>query len=168
MSEAAKEYGRALFALAEEERIQERILQETHTIRRLYHENPGYARLLSNPKLPKSERTELLSGAFGASLHPILLNFLKLITERGYAYQTESFLAEYENLYNESRNRATADVISAVPLTEQQQIRLAARLSEITGKTVELSCRVDASLIGGIRVKINNTLFFFQNLQSWN
>ena len=159
MSEAAKEYGRALADLAAEEKIEEQLLSETRAVRALFRENPGYARLLASPDVPKTERTALLDEAFGGRVHRYLLHFLKLITERGYAAQTADFLLEYDRLYCERHNIVTASVQSAVPLSEDQAVRLRDKLCTVTGKNVELSCTVDSALIGGIRLTVNNTLF---------
>lgn len=159
MSEAAKEYGRALADLAAEENIEGQLLEESRAIRTVLEENPAYVRLLCSPDIAKSERTALLEEAFGGRIHRHLLNFMKLITERGYAYSSAAFLREYENIYCERHGIVTADVQSAVPLSEEQKARLAAKLSALTGKTVELACKVDPALIGGIRLTVNNTLF---------
>jgi F-type H+-transporting ATPase subunit delta len=159
MSEAAKEYGRALADLAAEEKIEEQLLAETRAVRALFRENPGYARLLASPDVSKTERTSLLDDAFGGRVHPYLLNFLKIITERGYASWTVDFLAEYDRLYCERHDIVTAFVQSAAALSEEQSARLREKLCAVTGKNVELSCTVDPALIGGIRLTVNNTLF---------
>ena len=158
MSEAAKEYGCALADLAAEDGIEERLLGEVRAVRALYSEHPEYARLLSSPNVPKQERTALLEQAFSGRVHPCLLRFLKLITERGYAFNTVEFLAEYERLYCERHDILTAYVQSAVSLSEDQARRLQQKLCAVTGKNVELSCTVDPALIGGIRLTVNNTL----------
>lgn len=158
MSEAAKEYGRALADLAAEEKIEEQLLTETRAVRALLAENPGYARLLSSPNVPKAERAAMLDEAFSGRVHTYLLHFLKLIMERGYAFYTADFLAEYDRLYCERRGIVTAWVQSAVPLSEAQSSRLRDKLCALTGKNVELSCTVDPALIGGIRLTVNNTL----------
>ncbi len=159
MSEAAKEYGRALADLAAEENIEAQILEESRAVRGVLDANPAYIRLLCSPEIAKSERTALLDETFGGRVHRHLLSFLKLITERGYAYRSSAFLAEYENIYCERHGIITADVQSAIPLSDEQKSRLTAKLSALTGKTVELSCKVDPALIGGIRLTVNNTLF---------
>jgi len=159
MSEAAKEYGRALSDLAAEEGLEEQLLTEVRAVRTLFSENSGYARLLSDPVLPKAERCAMLETAFGGSVHRYLLNFLKMITERGYAAQTISFLDEYERLYCERHGIVTAQIISAAELSEEQRERLTKKLETMTGKRIFLSCRVDPSLIGGLRLYVNNTLF---------
>ena len=75
------------------------------------------------------------------------------------AHSSAAFLDEYERIYCERYGIITADIQSAVPLSDAQKSRLREKLSALTGKTVELSCKVDPALIGGIRLTVNNTLF---------
>ena len=76
------EYGKALFLLASEEGLTERIMQEAEAVVTLLSENPKYTTLLDTPAVPTAEKTALLDTAF-SDLHPHLLNFLKiLVTKR--------------------------------------------------------------------------------------
>ena len=50
-----------------------------------------------------------------------------------------------------------ATAISAVPLTEQQRAALHAKLENLTGKTIDLKTKVDAKVLGGIRLDIEGT-----------
>ncbi len=159
MSEATKEYGRALSDLAAEEGVEEQLRGDVRAVRALLAENPAYPRLLANPEIPKAERVALLKEAFGGRVHPYLVHFLALLTERGYAYRCTDFLAEYERLYCERHGITVAAVVSAVPLTEDQKRRLTDKLCQVTKKNVTLECSVDPSLIGGIRLQTDNTLF---------
>ena len=159
MSEAVKEYGQALADLAVEEQLEEILRTQSARLKEIFEQNPAYTRLLANPEIPKAERCALLEESLGGRVHPYLLNFLKILTERGYAYRSADFLAEYERIYCERHSIARADCASAVALTEEQKTRLREKLEGITGKKIELVCRVDPSLIGGIRLLLDNTLF---------
>ena len=52
-----------------------------------------------------------------------------------------------------------AQVTSARPLTEAQEKALRGRLASFSGKEVHLEKAVDESLIGGVRVRLENTVF---------
>ncbi|MBR2847850.1 MAG: ATP synthase F1 subunit delta [Clostridia bacterium] len=159
MSDVVKEYSRALVSLAVDEGIADSMLYETRTVRRAFSENPGYGRLLSDPQIPKEERSALLSEALSGACHPYLVNYLRMVAERGYARHIPTLMAEYERLYCEQYGIVTALAVSAVPLTEEQKRRLTDKVSEITGRLVSLRCEVDPSLIGGVRLTVQNTLF---------
>lgn len=158
MSDTVQEYGLALADLAQEEQLEDRFRSDIRKTEQVIKENPAYLRLLSHPEIPKAERIALLSEAFSGSVHPWFLNFLKLITERGYAYLLPEFFREYDRLYRERHHILSALAISAVPLSEEQKRRLCDKLTAITQQNIELTCQVDPSLIGGIRLQVNHTL----------
>jgi F-type H+-transporting ATPase subunit delta len=66
---------------------------------------------------------------------------------------------EFEERYYETHGIVRAKAESAVPLTEEQKERLTARVEALTGKKAELSCTVDPTLIGGLRLTVNNRLY---------
>ncbi len=158
MSDAAKEYGGALFALAEEEGISDQILADVRAVRELLKEEPGYLKLLSTVSILKSDRVALIDQAFSGNVHPYLCSFLKLLTERGHSSTILSCCDVYEDLYCEANHIIRADVISAVPLTEEQKQRLQDTLNRRTGKNVEIAYEIDPNLIGGMKVTVDGTL----------
>jgi len=158
MSKATKEYARALADLAAEEGLEDTLRTQAAAVREILEGERGYCRLLANPEIPKAERVSLLREAFGGRVHPYLTNFLSMLTERGYAYRCADFLAEYERIYCERHQITTAVVTSAVPLSDSQKTRLREKLCQLTGKTVTLVLALDPSLIGGVRVQMDNTL----------
>ncbi len=156
MSDAAKEYGGAMFDLALDEGIDGEILSELRVLRTLFRENSSYIRLLSSPNVPKEERLSCLDELLSGRVHPYVLNFLKLVTERNHAGSLQGCFDEFEERYYDTHGIVRADVESAVPLTESQKERLTARVSAMTGKTAELVCTVNPALIGGVRLTVNN------------
>ncbi len=158
MTEAAKEYGGALFALAEEEGIDEQILEDVRSVRALLEEDPGYIKLLSTVSILKSDRVALIDQAFSGNVHPYLCSFLKLLTERGHSSTILDCCDVYEKLYCEANHIIRASVISAVPLTEEQRQRLQDTLNRRTGKNVEITYEIDPSLIGGMKVTVDSML----------
>ncbi len=158
MTEAAKEYGGALFALAEEEGITDQILADVRSVRGMLAEEPGYIKLLSTVSILKSERVELIDQAFSGNVHPYLCSFLKLLTERGHSSTILDCCDVYERLYCEANHIIRGEVVSAMPLTEEQKQRLQETLNRRTGKNVEITYEIDPSLIGGMKVTVDSML----------
>ena len=77
MTTLEKEYGDALYSLAQDENCLDEALEGLTLAVAAFRENPGYLTLIQNPALVKEERLELLGKAF-AGIHPYVLNFLKL------------------------------------------------------------------------------------------
>ena len=84
MTQAANTYGQALYDLAKEESLGKTILEELSVLKSVFADAPAYSKLLSTPDIPKQERCAILDEAFRGKVHPYVLNFLKILTEKGY------------------------------------------------------------------------------------
>ena len=125
MTQIARLYGSSMYDLAAEEQLTDTVLEQMQTIRQLFRENPDYVKLLSEPSIPKEERTKLLDTAFGTE------------AER-----------------NMDHNIATAVVTSAVALTDEQMAALKDKLEKISGKTVTLTQKTDPTVLAGLKVEL--------------
>lgn len=152
MTETAKLYGGSLYDLAAEEGIEARLLEELDAAAALLRQNPDYLRLLSMPNLPKKERCGLLDEAFRGQVHPYVLNFLKLLCENGTLRELNGCARAFRVRYNKAHGIAEATAVSAVELTAEQAQRLCKRLEALTGRRIDLSVKVDPSVLGGIRL----------------
>ena len=76
-------YGGSLYDLAAEEGLEARILGELDEAVALFKANPDYLHLLSTPSIPKRERCGLLDEALRDQVHLYVLNFLKILCEKG-------------------------------------------------------------------------------------
>ena len=157
MTETAKMYGGSLYDLAAEEGLETRILGELDEVQQLLKQNPDYLRLLSTPSIPKKERCGLLDEALRDRVHLYVLNFLKILCEKGTLRELSGCARAYRIRYNQTHGILEATAISAVPLTEQQRAALHAKLESLTGKTIDLKTKVDAKVLGGIRLDIEGT-----------
>ena len=99
--------------------------------RQLLDESPRYVGMLENPALPKNERLALLDEAFGAGVHPFVLNFMKILCEKREMGVLHGAAADFRARWDEAHGRLGAVAQSAVPLTKAQQDKLAAKLSEM-------------------------------------
>ena len=157
MTEIARMYGGSLYDLAAEEGLETRILDELDEAAKLIRDDPEYLRLLSTPSIPKKERCALLDEAFRGQVHLYVLNFLKILCEKGTLRELSGCARAYRIRYNQAHGILEATAISAVPLTEQQRAALHAKLESLTGKTIDLKTKVDAKVLGGIRLDIEGT-----------
>lgn len=152
MTQIGTTYAQGLYALAKEENLTGIILEELDVLNRSFAEAPEFLQLLSAPNLPKQERTDILDGSFRGKVQPYLLNFLKILTEKGYIRYFPECCAAYRNQYNEDHGILVVKAVSAVELSHLQKQQLTEKLQAMTGKTVELNCRVDSAVLGGIRL----------------
>lgn len=152
MSQTAKAYAQGLYALAVEEDLSSLLLEQLQAVSDIFSQEPEYMALLSSASLTKEERTESLNACFQERVHPYLLNFLKILTEKGYIRHFPQCCKDYQALYNSDNGILPVKAVTAAPMPAQQQEKLREKLESVTGKKVQLTCRVDASCLGGIRL----------------
>ena len=152
MTQAGSVYGEALYTLALEESITGGLLKELTVLEQCFRENPDFIRLLSSPNLSKQERCTVLDDSFRGKVHPYVLNFLKILTEKGYMKHFSDCCKAFEDHYNLDNGILPVTAITAVALTPEQASKLSGKLSRITAKQVKLCNKVDPTVLGGVRL----------------
>ena len=157
MTETARMYGGSLYDLAAEEGLETRILGELDEVQQLLKQNPDYLRLLSTPSIPKKERCGLLDEALRDRVPLYVLNFLKILCEKGTLRELSGCARAYRVRYNQAHGILEATATTAVAMTEQQVKSLHEKLEKLTGKTIDLKTKGDPAVLGGIRLDIEGT-----------
>ena len=152
MTQAANTYGQALYDLAKEENLGKTILEELDVLKGVFAETPQYSKLLSTPDIPKQERCGILDQAFRGKVHPYVLNFLKILTEKGYIRQFPECCDAYRGFYNEDNGILVVKAVSAIALSDGQKQKQTAKLEATTGKKIDLQCSIDPAALGGLRL----------------
>lgn len=154
MTELSREYGEGLYALCVEENIAKEGLDQLSELKRLFREHTDFCRLLSNRALGKAERLGILDAALRDQVLPYLLNFLKILCERGIISEFEGCVEAYRTFYNRDHAVVEAHVTTGEPLSESQQSRLLSKLQAMTGKDVRLVEHVDSEVLGGVLLEM--------------
>ena len=145
-------YGEALYELAKEENLSADIGAQLKVLKASFLQEVDFVKLLSTPSLTKAERCQILDNSFRGEVHPYLLNFMKILTEKGYMRYFSDCATAYMNRYNQDNGILPVTAVTAVALSAEQTEKLSAKLTKITGKHVELFNRIDPSCLGGVRL----------------
>lgn len=152
MTQVGTVYAQALYSLAKEEECSQAILQELAVLRESIAKEPDFVRLLSAPNLSKEQRCAIVDESFRQKVHPYVLNFMKLLTEKGYMRYFADCCKAYRQAYNQDHGILEVTAVTAVALTADQSSRLTQKLSQVTGKVIDLINRVDPACLGGVRL----------------
>lgn len=152
MTQIGSVYGEALYELACSEGLDKAILDELKVLDESFHQEPGFVKLLCSHSVSKQERCQVLDDSFRGKVNQYLLNFLKILTEKGYMHHFTHCCEAYTRHYNEDHNILSVRAVTAVPLTDKQAQALTQKLTRMTGKTILLDNRVDATCLGGVRL----------------
>ena len=154
MTDLCREYGDGLYALCAEEQLTAQALEELQTLKGCFRESPDFIRLLSNMSLPKEERLRILDETLRGQIHPYLLNFLKLLCERGLLQSFPGCEEAFREDYNRDHGVLEAQVTTRLPLTASQRAALTEKLERMTGKKIRLMEKQDASVLGGVLLEM--------------
>ena len=157
MTHIGSVYGQSLYALAKEENLVDQISGELLQLGDVFTMQPEYLRLLSTANIPRQERCGLLDEAFRGQVHPYVLNFMKILTEKGYMKFFSDCVDSYKYQYNKDNNILPVKAVSAVALSSEQIVRLEAKISKLTGKKACVENRVDEKCLGGIVLDYDGT-----------
>ena len=152
MTQIGMNYGGALYALARDENLSKDILGQLLVLQESFSQEPDFLRLMSSPNLSKQERCAVLEDSFRGKVHSYVLNFLKILTEKGYMRHFSQCVDAYREQYNRDEGILVVDAVTAVALNPAQQQKLCAKLEQATGKTIELRNRIDPATLGGVRL----------------
>lgn len=152
MTQVGNVYAQALYDLTAEEHCTEAVLQELAVLAQSFRQEPDFVKLLGAPNLTKEARCAIVDDSFRGKLHPYVLNFLKILTEKGYMRHFEDCSKAYRQIYNREHGILEVCAVTAVPLSAAQSDKLTQKLSKVTGKTIELVNRVDPACLGGMRL----------------
>ena len=152
MTQVGSVYGEALYTLALEEKLSAQILEELSVLEQSFRAEPDFIRLLSTPNLSVQERCNILDNSFRGKVHAYVLNFLKILTEKGYMRLFFDCCKAYEESYNRDNGILPVTAITAVSLNPAQAEKLTAKLCQTCGKQVKLYNRVDPEVLGGVRL----------------
>lgn len=155
MTQVGSVYGQALYDLALSEKLADPILNELDVLLQGFEAEPDFIRLLSTPTLTKQQRCQILDDSFRGTVQPYVLNFLKILTEKGYIRHFSDCCTAYRDSYNRDNGILPVTVVTAIALSPEQSLRLREKLASITGKNVQLHSRIDPSCIGGVRLDYN-------------
>lgn len=155
----AGRYAIALFDLALDEDKIEEIEGALDRIDVLLRESPEFARLVRSPVFTAEEQARSLSAiAAHSQITGLTANFLQLLVKNRRLFALRDIIAGFRRLLADHRGEVTAEVVSAIALTEAQSEELKATLKAKTGKTVSLNLTIDPAIIGGLIVKIGSRM----------
>ena len=152
-------YAKALYELAEETSVDEKVLNELSEVVTILSGEPEYIRLADSYTLPAKQRAALIGDVFDGRIEEILLNTMKILAEKNSLHVLPECARAYRKLYYERHKITTAFITSAISLTDDQKARLLSTLEKKTGKRVLASWATDKSLRGGIRIEMDGIAY---------
>jgi len=161
MSESvvAKRYADALFQLGNEKKVLDKLVDEFLVVKEVFQANKKLVTFLEHPRVDNAKKKQFLGEVF-QGLSNDVVNTLKMLVERHRIEIIPSVIDHLSQLANDAKGIAVANVYSVRALSDAELKQLEQTFAKRLNKTaVKLENKVDPSLIGGIKIRMGNTIF---------
>ena len=153
----AGRYASALFDLARDQRQIEAVGNSLDALSQALLDSKDFAELVSSPLVSRKDAGKTFAAvAPQLNLDRITANFLGVLARNGRKGDLRSVIRAFRRLAAEHRGEATADVVTARPLNDDQLAALRAQLRARAGRDVAIDASVDPTILGGIVVKLGS------------
>lgn len=154
----ATTYAQALLDLTLQAGVVDEVAQQVEQLRELIERDAGLRSLLSSRLVSVSRRAASLERIFHGRVHEALHRFIQVVNRKHRLAVLPRMLASFEALAEEHRGVREVDAYVAVPLSEDQAASVAAAVGRAIDRNVILHQHVDASLIGGLKLRVGDRL----------
>ena len=154
---AANRYAESLFELAKEMNQMEQLTEQVTAVRKVFTENPELTELLNHPKITKEEKRTVAENVFHGRVDDAVTGLLVVVIEKGRSAELPEIFEDFLAKSMEYRKVGRAFVTTAQELSDVQKKKIEDKLLAQTGYlSLEMSYTVDASLIGGMTIRIGD------------
>ncbi len=157
MQEIADVYARSLFEVARENDSLDEIKEQLDEFADALEESRELRTYFFSPYFSSHEKIDGIDKVL-EDADERFVRFLSLLAERHRLPVIHRIRREFDDLYGEERQLINVKITSAVELDEAVAQRIGEEIGRQTGRRVQLSSRVDPDVLGGIVVRVGNSI----------
>ena len=154
---ASRRYARALFGLAGEKGLLDRIEKDFKTAAALTGKHPEIAHLVLNSTISIAEKEDFIDKIFGTDVTPLFIQFIKVLIKKKRFAEFLLIHEEFHALYEKKMGIQEVRIITAVPLSETLEKKLTETLKKRFRAEIRLLAEVQPEIIGGIILRFDSS-----------
>ncbi|MEL6109471.1 MAG: ATP synthase F1 subunit delta [Planctomycetota bacterium] len=155
-----KTYAQALLSAAEKAGVTGKVVEQLSSIVDDYlGGSPQLAAAFDSPRIDAEEKNRVIDKVFGGDFEPLLVKFMKVMAARGRLGNLRAVREGALALFDEMSGQVLANVSTAVPLDDVLRGQIAEQLGSVLNRKVRLKETIDEDLIGGMVIRIGDTVF---------
>jgi F-type H+-transporting ATPase subunit delta len=155
-----KTYAQALLGAAEKAgKVDQIVDQLTQVVDEYLVRSPQLSAAFASPRIDAEDKNRIIDRVFADDFDPLIVTFLKVMASRNRLGYVGAVRDGALSLYDEMSGQVLAKICTAVPLDDALRGAITDRLGKATGKNVRLQESVDQDLIGGMVIRIGDTVF---------
>ena len=159
ISGLAGRYAIALFDLATETKMLDKVATDIATLSNLLEISPELKGLTLNPVFSTIEKARAVAAVGeAAKLDKLVANFVGVVAHNGRLDQLENIISEFMRILAHHNGEVSASVVTAHKLTKTHLDALKTKLKSMVGSDVTVETDIDEDLLGGMVVKIGSRM----------
>ena len=157
MEEIASVYARALFEVAHDQGKLDDVRDQLGEFADALDSNQEMQVFFFSPYFSTPEKVEGLDNVVTGA-EPIVQNFLKLLIEKSRMPAVFRVRRVFDELWQRENKLLPVEITSAIELDRKTVKQIGDRIGEETGQKIELSEHVDPDILGGLIVRVGNSI----------
>ena len=153
-SEIAGTYARVLFDLASAADAVDEAGESINTLVESVRGHIDLRHALSDTQVPAEKKRDILRELFGENVTPEVLAVVSLAVDRGHTDNLGDIARIFGDIAEAERGILVAEVTTAIELDDATRASITKKMSASLGRPVTLRERVDASIVGGVVIKV--------------
>ncbi len=145
----ANRYAKALFDLAIEMKVLDRIKDDIELVYSVCKQNRDFVLMLKSPVIKESKKQTIIKEIFKSKVHELTIRFLLVITRNGRESVIMEIAQQFIDVYKKFKNILPVTITSAVQLDADTKKKIIAVLYDRAGAQIELTEEIDKEIIGG-------------------
>jgi F-type H+-transporting ATPase subunit delta len=151
-------YAKALFEIARAEGTIDEVEDELFRFARSFESSDSLRTALTDEQIPVAKRLAIVEDLLGGKASNTTTQLLSMVVGAGRGRDLPAIIDRLVARASAVKDLEVGEVCTAVPLTEDQKVRLTAALANATGKQINLKVVVDPSIIGGVVATVGDTV----------
>ncbi len=152
-------YAKALLGFGQENQAVDSLIDELDGVVDVVESTSQLKMALESPRISVGEKDSLVQKIFGGKVSPDLVNFLKIVGAKNRFDCLAVIRSAAHRMHDEMAGRVQATLITAHQVDDSVRQKLETKLSGVFGKQVGLAAKVDNKIIGGMVVRIGDTVY---------
>lgn len=157
-SKAARRYASALLGFAQETKNIDVVLKDIQFIQNTINNSKELSVFLKSPVIKEEKKINVLSDLFKKNITVETWKFIELLSAKSRLELLSAITVAFVEAYNKYAGIMEIEVLSAFKADETQLTKIKTSLEKIYSKSVNLICKVDENLLGGMVIKIDDTV----------
>jgi len=116
--------------------------------------------VLGDPSIAREQKLRILDAIAGKiGMFQQVRNFIAVITEHERLHELDQIIREYAEAADTDAGISDAEITTALPLNDADRVQLEEQVGKLAGTRVRAVYSQDASLLGGVIVKLGSTVY---------